>query len=604
MIAKILDLLSPQERRRAYLLLGMILIMALLDVVGVASIMPFMAVLADPGVVQTNAYLAAAYRALGFTATEPFLFFLGVLVFAALVLSIAFKAITTWALTYFTQMRNYSLSMRLVRGYLHQPYEWFLNRHSADLGKNVLVEVQQVIVGALIPLMEALAQGAVAAAILVLLIAVDPLLALYLGLGLGAAYGAIYAALRQRLTRVGKIRVAANLGRFQVLTEAFGGIKEVKIAGLEPAFLTRFDEPARRFARTQVTATVIGQMPRYALEALAFGGMLLVILYLMRTAQGLQGALPIIALYAFAGYRLMPALQSFYTQITQLRFAGPALDNLHQDLSGLAPAPAQAPPPAPLALSQAIRLDHLTYHYPQAARPAVLDLTLEIPARATVGLVGSTGSGKTTTVDLILGLLAPQSGQLLIDGAPLTATNRRAWQASLGYVPQQIYLADDSVAANIAFGLPPERIDQAAVERAARIAKLHDFVTQDLPQGYATLVGERGVRLSGGQRQRIGIARALYHRPQVLILDEATSALDNLTEQAVMDAVHALGHEITIILIAHRLTTVSECDRIYLLDKGRLAGQGTYEELLASNAHFRGMAQATHTHSMPTPPVH
>jgi len=231
-------------------------------------------------------------------------------------------------------------------------------------------------------------------------------------------------------------------------------------------------------------------------------------------------------------------------------------------------------------------------------------LTFNIPARTTVGLVGTTGSGKTTTVDIILGLLLPQSGQLLVDGIPLTDANRRAWQRSLGYVPQQIFLADDTVAANIAFGTPKNQIDREAVERAVRVAKLHDFITNELPQGYDTLVGERGVRLSGGQRQRIGIARALYHQPQVLILDEATSALDNLTEQAVMDAVHALGHEITIILIAHRLSTVRECDRIYLLDKGRLAGQGTYEELLMANADFRLMAQASLTSSADSSTVH
>lgn len=605
MITKVLDLLTPQERRRAWLLLGMILIMALLDVVGVASIMPFMAVLANPQVVATNTYLAAIYDALGFTATETFMFFLGVMVFVALVLSISFKALTTWSLTHFTQMRNHSLSMRLVAGYLHQPFEWFLSRHSADLGKNVLLEVQQVISGAIIPLMQALAQGAVVVAILALLLAVDSLLALYLGLGLGIAYGGIYAALRPLLTRSGKARVAANLGRFQMLSEAFGGIKEVKLAGLEQAFLNRFDGHAYRFARTQVTSTVAGQMPRYAMEIISFGGMLLVVLYLMRTAQGLQGALPIIALYAFAGYRLMPALQLLYSHITLLRFSGPALDSLHKDLSQLAPAPIPNQYIGPLPLSQALTLANLCYRYPQAAHSAVQGLTFNIPARTTVGLVGTTGSGKTTTVDIILGLLLPQSGQLLVDGIPLTDANRRAWQRSLGYVPQQIFLADDTVAANIAFGTPKNQIDREAVKRAARIAKLHDFVTQELSQGYATLIGERGVRLSGGQRQRIGIARALYHQPQVLILDEATSALDNMTEQAVMDAVHALGREITIILIAHRLSTVRECDRIYLLDKGRLAGQGTYEELLIANADFRLMAQASLTsHSADSSTVH
>ena len=590
MIAKILDLLSPQEHRRAYLLLGMILIMAFLETVGVASIMPFMAVLANPGVVQTNPYLVVAYAGLGFTDAESFLFFLGLVVFVALVFSIGFKALTTWALLHFTQMRNYSLGQRLVAGYLHQPYEWFLNRHSADLGKTVLSEVQLVITNALMPLMQLLAQGAVVIALLGLLIAADPGLALTTGSVMGLGYGGIYVALRRRLARLGRERVATNQTRFQILIEAFGGIKEVKIAGLEDAFLDRFDGPAQRFARTQVTAAVVSQIPRYALEILAFGGLLLVVLYLMQTADGLQGALPIIALYAFAAYRLMPALQMCYAQLTQLRFAGPALDSLHQDLVSLAPRPVRAPASTHPPLMRAITLEGVSYAYPRAPHPAVRALDLQIRAFSTVGLVGATGSGKTTTVDIILGLLEPQAGQLCVDGVPLTVENRRAWQRSLGYVPQQIFLADDTVAANIAFGIPKNQIDQEAVERAARIANLHDFVTLEMPQGYSTVVGERGIRLSGGQRQRIGIARALYHRPQALILDEATSALDNITEQAVMDAVHNLGGEITIVMIAHRLSTVRECNRIYLLEHGQLVAQGSYDELTVTNARFRAMA--------------
>lgn len=252
LLKKTLALLSPAERRRASLLLGMILVMALLDVVGVASIMPFMAVLANPAQVQANPWLAAAYGGLGFTQPESFLFFLGLVVFAALVLSIGFKALTTWALLHFTQMRSYSLGRRLVADYLHQPYEWFLDRHSADLGKTVLSEVQLVISSALLPLMQALAQGAVALALLALLIAADPPLALAVSLALGLGDGGIYALLRRRLARLGRERVAANRSRFQILTEAFGGIKEVKIAGLEATLIDRFDGPAHRFARTQV----------------------------------------------------------------------------------------------------------------------------------------------------------------------------------------------------------------------------------------------------------------------------------------------------------------------------------------------------------------
>jgi ABC-type multidrug transport system fused ATPase/permease subunit len=334
---------------------------------------------------------------------------------------------------------------------------------------------------------------------------------------------------------------------------------------------------------------VISQLPRYALEAIAFGGMLLVVLYLMSKSGSFVNAMPIIALYAYAGYRLMPALQQIYGAMTQLRFAAPALDALHADLMSLQPMHPN-PSQEAMAIQQAITLSNVQYRYPNSQQLALKNLSFTISARSIVGFVGATGSGKTTAVDVILGLLEPQEGELKIDGQPITADNRRQWQRAIGYVPQQIYLADDSVAANIALGIPAKDIDQHAVERATKIANLHQFVVNDLPQGYATTVGERGVRLSGGQRQRIGIARALYHNPQVLIFDEATSALDNLTEQAVMEAVHNLGDEITIILIAHRLSTVKACDMIFLLEKGELKAQGTFEELIQANERFRAMA--------------
>jgi ABC-type multidrug transport system fused ATPase/permease subunit len=370
-------------------------------------------------------------------------------------------------------------------------------------------------------------------------------------------------------------------------------VKDVKVAGLEGAMLGRFAGPAKRFARRQAASQVSSQLPRFALEIVAFGGMLAVVLYLVADSGKLQQALPVLSVYAFASYRLMPALQQVYVQMSNLRFAGPALVALHRDFDSLSPEGHDnlaLHHLAPLGIQQVLQLEQVEYTYPKAPRAALNTLSLEIPARSTVGLVGATGSGKTTTVDIILGLLRPQGGQLMVDGKPITTDNVRSWQRTIGYVPQHIYLADDTVAGNIAFGLPPEQIDQDAVKRAARIANLHEFVMSDMPQGYTTRVGERGVRLSGGQRQRVGIARALYHDPDVLILDEATSALDNLTEQAVMEAVHNLGKRKTIILIAHRLTTVRECDQIFVLEKGRLVGQGTYSELIETNERFRAMA--------------
>ena len=595
---KLLSLLTPEERRRGYLLLGMVVFMAILDMIGVASILPFMSVLTNPGMVTSNRYLALIYAYLGFSAPERFLAFLGLVVFLLLLLATAFKALTTYSLLRFSQMREYAIGRRLVAGYLRQPYDWFLNQHSADLGKTVLSEVAQVINGSVVPAMQLIAQGAVALAIVCLLISVNPEVAALMIFGLGAVYAIIYLSLRRYLTRIGMERVASNQLRFQVIQETFGGIKDVKVTGLEHVALERFDGPAQRYAQHQTTSLLAAQLPRYALEIVALGGMLLLAIFAMRIPGGISAALPLMALYGLAGFRLLPALQQIYAHLTRIRFSGPALDRLHADIAALPTTEEQTiashEKEQPLPLRTALTLEDVTYRYPNARGTALDELSMRIPVHSVVGLVGTTGSGKTTAVDIMLGLLTPQSGRILVDDNPIARTNLRSWQRAVGYVPQQVFLTDETVAGNIAFGISPTEIDQAAVERAARIANLHDFVTNQLPQGYQTRIGERGVRLSGGQRQRIGIARALYHDPEILFLDEATSALDNMTEQVVMDAVHNLGRKKTIVLIAHRLSTVRDCDTIFVLENGRLVDQGTYQGLLQESARFQAIASADH----------
>ena len=590
-IKMVSDLLSERERKRALLLLGLIIVMAFLDMMGVASIMPFMAVLAKPELVELNPILSQFYALLGLSNKNEFLFILGVAVFVMLILSIGFKAFTMWMLLRFSRLLEYSIAKRFVDLYLRQSYDWYLNRHSADLGKTVLNEVGQVVGGAIMPLMELIAQGCVATALILLLLVVDPILACIGGLGMGLLYGLIYAFIRRRLTHYGEQRRVSNQQRFQILSEVFGGIKDVKVAGLEKLYLNRFEGPAYRFAIAQGQAQTASQLPRYAMEVIAFGGILGVTLFLMHTTGSLQNSLPVLALYALAGYRLMPSMQALFVNFAALRFGASTLMHLHGELLALEKTPARTTSSRAVSLKGCVSLENISYQYPAASAPTLRSLNLRIDAKTTVGLVGTTGSGKTTTVDVILGLLKPQAGQLKIDDTVIEDENRISWQASIGYVPQHIFLSDDTVAANIAFGLPPEQIDWVAVERAAKIANLHDFVVGSLPHGYATSVGERGVRLSGGQRQRIGIARALYRQPQLLILDEATSALDNVTELAVMEAVHNLGSQITIILIAHRLSTVKECDRIYMLDHGRVLAAGTYNELLNNNNTFRNMVK-------------
>jgi ABC-type multidrug transport system fused ATPase/permease subunit len=574
-LKKFFFLLSPEERKKAVLLLVMIIIMALLDMIGVASILPFMAVLTNPSLIETNITLNIMFKKSGMFGVEnnqQFFFVLGVFVFILLIISLAFKALTTYVQTRFVQMREYSISKRLIEGYLNQPYSWFLSRNSADLGKTILSEVSQVVGNGINPIMELIAKSIVTIAFLTLLVITDPILTFIITFSLSVVYLLIFYFVRNYLNRTGKERLKNNQLRFTAVSEAFGAAKEVKIRGLEENYIKSFSNFAKTFAQTQASSSIIGQLPRFILEAIAFGGILIIILYNIDQTGSFNDALPIISLYVFAGYRLIPALQQIYSSFTLLTFIGPSVDKLYKDLKSFKPFNENQDQRI-LFPKKMITLNNIQYNYPNALRTTLKDINLTIPAKSTIGLVGATGCGKTTIVDIILGLLQAQKGTLEVDGKVITKKNLRAWQRSIGYVPQNIYLSDDTVAANIAFGVDSRDINQMTVEKVSKIAKLHEFVVNELPKKYQTIIGERGVRLSGGQRQRIGIARALYNSPKVLIFDEATSALDNQTEKNVMDGLCNLDKNTTIILIAHRLNTLKNCDIIFKIDKGRLVNQ-------------------------------
>ena len=588
-INKVLSLLTSRERRQAFLLMLMLLVMALLDTIGVASILPFISVLTNPELIETNSILNTMFKLsiiFGVENNKQFLFALGIIVFILLVTSILFKAFTSYVQLSFVQMREYSIGKRLVAAYLHQPYSWFLNKHSAELGKNILSEAGMVVGGFLKPLIDVIARVMVALMLIILLILVDPKLAIIIGFTLGGAYVIIFYLIRGFLNKIGKRRLIHNDIRFKSVNEAFSAAKEVKVGGLEQIYIKLFSNSAKIYARASAASVVVGQLPRFFLEAIAFGGVLLIILYMMGQSDNFNNALPIISLYVFAGYRLMPALQQIYASFVTVTYSAPTIDKLISDIQNLNPLQSNQDEGV-LLFNNEITLKNINYNYPNASRTALKDISFIIPAKSTVGIVGATGSGKTTTVDIILGLLEGQKGTLEVDGKIITKQNTRSWQKSIGYVPQQIFLSDDTVEANIAFGVEPENISREGIEKASKIANLHEFIINELPNKYKTTIGERGVRLSGGQRQRIGIARALYNNPQVLILDEATSALDNQTEKAVMDAVNNLNKDITTIIIAHRLSTVKKCDQIFLLKKGQLESQGTFEELIKINESFR-----------------
>lgn len=591
---KLSAILSASERGRTGALLLVLLLVAIAETAGVASVMPFIAVLANPEVVETNKYLAWAYKTLNFSNRDDFLRVLGVTFLLVTVGSLAVRALGLWAQLRFVHNRGYIWSTRLMAAYLRHPYEWYLNRHTANLSTSILSEVNEVVNGALMPALQICANALVAVLLVVLLMSVDPLLSLTVAIVLGGGFGLVQVAVRRKLGKLSKLRQATTRARFRIVQEAFGGAKDVKVLGLEESFVSRFREPARTLAQVSIQSQLISKLPPLAMQGLLFGGMIAVLLYLMTTYGNFAEIIPLAALYAFAGYRLLPAVQGISSNLSELRYREAALNSLKKELEDAPPIPALGSErdqnTSPVGLQHSLSLKNVTYRYPAVERPAISELNLSIAANSTVAMVGPTGSGKSTTADVILGLLRPQSGELLVDGTEITSKSERAWRRSVGYVPQQIFLVEGSVAQNIAFGIPDAKIDRAAVERASVIANLHEFVTRELPEAYDTAIGERGVRLSGGQRQRIGIARALYRDPSVLIMDEATSALDNLTEHAVMEAVHNLSRRKTIILIAHRLSTVRNCDCIFMLEDGQITGSGTYDELVEKHARFRAMA--------------
>ena len=587
-LRKLLFILTPHERKLALLLLGMILVMALLDMMGVASILPFISVLANPDIIQTNNFLNKIFTfsaTFGIETDREFLFFLGIFVFLFLIFSLLFKALTFYTQIHFNAMREYSISKRLVEGFLHQPYSWFLNQNSADLGKTILSEVGTVIHDGIKALIDLITYIAIAILLIVLLIIVSPKISLIAGFTLGITYAIIYKFTRNFLKRIGQERLRANEARFTILSESFGAIKEIKVNGVEQVYVDRFSKPAKTLGQHTASYQIIGRLPRFIIEAVAFGGLVLMILYLMSEFKTFTNVIPIISVYAFAGYRLIPALQQIYASFTALRYVSSSLDEVYKDLRDIQ-FYNSGQENRVLELNNSITLKNISYRYPNAERLALKNINLNIDVNSTVGFVGTTGSGKTTLVDIILGLFQAQQGSLKVDGQIITKDISNSWRRSIGYVPQHIYLADDTIAANIAFGVNPKNINHRQIENAARVANLHNFVDSELPQKYQTIVGERGIRLSGGQRQRIGIARALYHKPQLLILDEATSALDNLTEKAVIDAINNLNEKTTIILIAHRLSTIKKCNMIYVLENGEIKDQGTFEKLIKTSKHF------------------
>lgn len=585
------SLLTPIQHRQIITLQWMILLMALMEVIGVASILPFMTLVSNPDTLGGNALLANLYQASGASSVDTFLFWSGLSVLGLLTLSSITSIVTSWRIINTGQRLGADLSIRLYQHYLWQPWLFHSSHHSATLTNHIAGECQRVMSQIINPLLQMNARIVTAALLLTTVFLVNPMAATIGAAAFLVIYAALFMTVRRRLSRVGEHTSAAGQRRYRLMTEGFGAIKELMLLGRQSRFVADYKDSAHDLARQQGRMNALAQLPRYLVELTAFGAVIMLVLYLLRAENGNSSALlPLLSLYALAGFKLLPAFQQIYASLAQIRSNLPAFHAIRDDLeisqqshsSGLAINSALSP-------QRDIRLEHVSFTYPGKSQPALLDVSLTIPVNQSVAFVGPSGAGKTTCVDMILGLLPPASGKLTIDGQEVNESNRRNWQKSIGYVPQAIYLADASVRDNITLGLETSEVEEDNLARAVQLAHINDFVDQ-LPAGLDTMVGERGVQLSGGQRQRIGIARALYHDPAIVVLDEATSALDSISERHIMEAIADLKQQKTVIMIAHRLSTVQHCDTIFMMDNGTVAVSGTYSTLIRSSEKFQALA--------------
>ena len=542
-------------------MLMLVIMMAMAEAAGVLSIMPFLAVLGRPAVIQENPLLSNIYKSLGFSQPRQFILLLGLASIGLVITSSLFKTVTLHILNRFVHMERHSISSRLLSRYLRQPYEFFLLNNPSVLSKNVLSEADQLVFDLLQPLSLLLAQGALALTMALLIFCYNATTAICIVATLALLYGSIYGLVRKRLGRIGHERQSADAQRYQASSEALGGIKEVKVTHSISAYLGKFEQASRQFSRHLATSDTLSQSPLYIVEATGYTGLIVIALALLLKSNDIAHVLPALGLYGFAAYRMLPAAQIMYRGIARLKFSTAALHSLTRDLA--LPSETQSAAEPMLVPMREIRLDRIRYSYPSSPNvPVLKDFSVVIPANTSLGIAGKSGTGKSTVMDILLGLLSPQDGTLSVDGQPISRTNVSRWQQAIGYVPQHIYLADTSIAENIAFGIAKDNIDMQAVKRAAEAAQIHDFIANELAHGYDTYVGDRGIRLSGGQRQRIGIARALYRDPPVLLMDEATSALDAQTEEALNQSIRNLSGHKTIVIIAHKETSLQHCQQV------------------------------------------
>lgn len=573
LIRRVLFLARPYGRKKLAFVFFLSLAQGIFQVIGVTSIFPFLAIVADPDRIRHSQFGLRFLALLPPMSNRELLITAGIVAIVGLLLSNAINLLAEYARTRYAHSFGHWLRVRLLRRMASQPYGYFLQRNSGDLLKKVVGDVMNYIDGVLLPLLDSIARGLTAALLLATLFLVQPIIALSATLGFGAFYLIIFRLLARKRREANEGLRTSFAGSYREAQQMLGGIKPIKVHRAEEHFLSRFAGYSAIVAQMFARVPIIANSARYLVEPLAFGGLVLAVVVLAARGRDFSDILPNLGVMAVAGYRLLPTLQLLYGQVTHLTSRRYSLDEVFEEFAAAereeksGNVEISLRKPRPIEWQNAITLDAVSFIYPGTDRLVLDRFSVTIQKNMLIGFIGPTGSGKSTLIDLLLGLHRPNSGRVLIDGRPLTPEMIPSWQAKIGYVPQEIFLIDDTIARNIALGVPDNKIDDARLQEVCAIAQILDFIETELRDGFQTTTGERGVRLSGGQRQRLGLARALYHRPSLLLLDEATSALDTATEAKLIEALHSLTGKLTIVMATHRLSAVSGYDELINVGK-------------------------------------
>jgi HlyD family secretion protein len=591
-LLEIWTLLDRRQRRQLALLQIIAMLMGISTLGGIAAFMPFLMVLADPQLISSSTALTSLHEYLGFSNAHGVTVALGLGFIAVVLLTNAINLLGSLAMARFAQRVGDRFHAALLNDYLHRDYLFHAHSNSSTLFNNVVNETNRVTKGLMESGLLLITSAVTTVFIVASMVLVNALVALAAVVWLGGTYLLIYRLARRKLLQNGVVESRCAAERAKVVNESLGAIKEILVCANQAFFCEDFAQSSRLLSRSALSSQAIAQSPKYVLECLIVAGLVFAALFLSSN-RGIGSWLAQLTFLGFAAYRLLPTLQQAFTAIARIRSSRAAFENIASDLRRALQGQGNTSPGSPDARWQGrpreeIRLQNVSFRYAASGPFAIRDTELRIPAGAMVGLIGSNGSGKTTLVDIILGLLIPETGRLEVDGETIDNANRAAWQSRLAYVPQNPFLLDATIAQNIALGIPRRLVDQDRVREAARLAQLDHFVGR-LPHGLEERVGERGFRLSGGQRQRIAMARALYRDASVLIMDEATSALDKPTEQDILDTLRSLRGNRTIILVAHRLSVLRRCDVVFELDGGMLIRSGSCEELMRHSPLLRRM---------------